>query len=263
MDTQRPNVARMYNWFLGDPGLGGKDTSEVDREAASQALARNPKARDYAIANREFLGRAVGYLAGEAGIDQFLDLGTGYPNMGNVHEVARRFQPEARTVYVDYDPVVACHGRALLAVDEHTHMLELDMRAPEKIVNACRNGSLLDLSRPVGVLAVAVLHFIAREEEPYRILRTVMDALAPGSYLVVTHVLSAAETIAAAGAYASTSAPVTLRSQPAIERFFSFVGARLVEPGVVRVPLWRADERTSFRDEVAAMHLVGGVGVRS
>jgi hypothetical protein len=150
---------------------------EVDRQAASMVLKGDPQARRYAMANREFLGRAVGYLAGRAGIDQFLDLGTGLPNMGNVHEVAQRCQSQARTVYVDHDPAVAVHGRALLAADDRTHMLELDARDPEKI--------------------------------------------------------------AGASAYEKISAPVVLRSEGSVRRFFSYAGARLVAPGLVPLPLWR------------------------
>lgn len=252
----------MYNWLFGDPWLVGKDVREADRQAASMVLERDPQAREYAMANREFLGRAVGYLAGTAGIDQFLDLGTGFPNMGNVHEVARRCLPQARTVYVDHDPVVAVHGHALLATDDRTHMLELDVRNPEKIVAACVDGDLLDLSRPVGLLAVVVLHFIKTEDSPHKIIRALMDALPPGSYLVLTHVLRAPETIAGAAAYEKISTPVVLRSEASVRRFFSYAGARLVDPGLVPLPLWRPTERTGYREQAEAMAFLGGVGRR-
>ncbi len=255
-------MAQMYNWFLGDPWLVGKDVREVDRQAASMVLKRDPEAREYAMANREFLGRAVGYLAGTAGIDQFLDLGTGIPNMGNVHEVAQRCRPLARTVYVDHDPVVAVRGRALLATDDRTHLLELDVRDPEKIVAACVDGGLLDLSRPVGLLAVAVLHFLKTEDRPHTIIRALMDALPSGSYLVLTHVLCAPETIAGASAYGKISAPVVLRPEGAVRRFFSYAGARLVDPGLVPLPLWRPTERTGHRERAEAMAYLGGVGRR-
>ncbi|MEU6713796.1 SAM-dependent methyltransferase [Nonomuraea sp. NPDC046802] len=248
-----PNVARMYDYWLG-----GKDNLAADREAAEEALRRNPDAALCARANRAFLGRAVRYLA-ESGIRQFLDIGAGLPAMGNVHEVAQSVHGDARTVYVDYDPVVVQHGRAMLATDERTVMVEEDLREPDWILEQAAGH--LNFDQPVGVLLVASLHFVTLMENPYRIVDRLMRSTAPGSFLVISHVIETPKTIAAAPAYQGASAPVVLRTETQVGRLFTAAGVELVAPGLVRVPLWGAEPDTPFlEDEAARVDFVGGVG---
>jgi hypothetical protein len=254
IDPNRPNVARMYDYWLG-----GKDNFQADRDATERAAKRNPNARLCALANRGFLGRAVRFLAGQ-GIRQFLDVGSGLPAVGNVHEVAQSVEPGARTVYVDYDPIVSQHGRALLATDERTTMVQMDLRNPEFILG--KAAGLLDFDFPVGVLLVATLHFITDEEDPHGIVKTLMECMEPGSYLVVSHVLETPTTIAAAGAgYKDASAGVTLRGGAEIGRFFAVAETELVAPGLVRVPLWRPEIAQPLAEEDAErVDFLGGVG---
>ncbi|TMR88036.1 SAM-dependent methyltransferase [Nonomuraea basaltis] len=248
-----PNPARMYDYWLG-----GKDHFPADREAADRASLLNPHAKACALANRAFLRRVVRYLA-ERGVRQFLDIGTGLPSQGNVHEIAQAIQAihaDARTVYVDYDPIVAQHGRALLATDERTMMVQLDVRYPEFILH-----KVLDFDLPVGVLLVTTMHFIGDEEDPWSIVRTLLEHMEPGSYLGLTHVLEAPNTIAAAAVYDTASASVTLRSEEAIREFFTVADVELVDPGLVRVPLWRPEMDPRLAEEDAAkVDVLGGVG---
>jgi SAM-dependent methyltransferase len=174
----------MYDYFLG-----GKDNFQVDRDAADQLDEAAGRGTTFTVAweNRRFLQRAVACLA-EAGIDQFVDIGAGLPTQGNVHEIAQRVNPAARVAYVDNDPIVLSHGRALLADDKTTKVFTADMREPQAILTAPGLAGLIDFSRPVAVLFVAVLHFVRDEEDPYGIVGTFRDAMAPGSYLVLSHV---------------------------------------------------------------------------
>ncbi|MBE1590967.1 SAM-dependent methyltransferase [Nonomuraea angiospora] len=248
-----PNVARMYDRFLG-----GKDNYEADRAAAAEALRLNPDAARCARGNRAFLGRAVRFVAG-SGVRQFLDVGTGFPSMGNVHEVAQSVHGDARTVYVDYDPVVVQHGRALLATDGHTVMVEEDLRKPGRVLEQAAD--LLDFGRPVCVLLVACLHFVTAQEDPYRIVKRLMRFTAPGSYLVISHVIKTPKTVAAAAAYQGASAPVVLRTDTQVGRLFTAAGVELVEPGLVRVPVWRPEVDSQLAAEDAArVDFLGGVG---
>ncbi|GAA2268572.1 SAM-dependent methyltransferase [Nonomuraea roseoviolacea subsp. roseoviolacea] len=245
----------MYDYWLG-----GKDNFAADRDAADAASKLNPGARLCALENRRFLGRAVRYLA-ERGVRQFLDIGTGLPAMGNVHAVAQSVHPDARTVYVDYDPVVVQHGRAMLATDDRTWMLHLDLRYPDFILS--RAAELLDFDEPVAVLLVASLHFITAAEDPYGIVAGLMEFTEPGSYLVISHVLETAATVRAAAAYRSASAAVQVRSSDDIARFFTVANARLVEPGLVRVPLWRPEVPVQLaREDALRVDFLGGVGWR-
>lgn len=254
LNWHEPNAARVYDYLLG-----GKEYSPADREAAEEALKLNPYGRLYARANRAFLGRAVRFLA-EHGVRQFLDIGTGLPSMGNMHEVAQSIHADARTVYVDRDPLVATHGRALLATDPNTRMLELDLRNPGLILN--RAGEVLDFDQPVAVLLVAVLHFIPDEEEPQAIVWDLMRFLEPDSHLVISHVLASERTIpAAAAAYRDATTQVVLRSQAQVEQLFAAAGTELVAPGLVRLPLWRPEmDEGLARDDAAVVDFVGGVG---
>ena len=182
IDTSKPHPARMYNAYLG-----GNDNYPADRAAVRQILRDFPEVRGIALANRAFLQRAVRFLAAEAGIRQFIDIGTGIPSAGNVHEVAGRAAPDTRVVYVDNDPIVHVHANALLAGTGTTGIVLADLREPAAILADPRLRELIDFTRPVALLLVAILHFIRDEEDPAGIVATMRDALPPGSYLVLTH----------------------------------------------------------------------------
>jgi hypothetical protein len=237
-DASRPHPARIYDFLLD-----GKDNYAVDREAAGTILAVAPEVRDMARANRAFLARAVRYLARDAGIRQFLDIGTGIPTEPNTHEVAQQAAPGSRVVYVDNDPVVLAHARALLNSGPYGQCayVNADLRDPGKILGQAR--TLLDFSRPVGLLLVAVLHFIPDDDGPASLAAAYRDALPPGSFLVISHGTAdfhdAAVAGTAAAAYDKATAPLVLRPRPAIAALFG--GATLVPPGLVQAPLWRPD----------------------
>ncbi|HEX6676702.1 MAG TPA: SAM-dependent methyltransferase [Actinomycetes bacterium] len=219
VDASIPNVARVYDFMLG-----GKDNFPADRAAAEQLLAAFPEAREGVRQNRAFLRRVVEHLAGPAGIRQFLDIGTGLPTQKNVHEVARAVAPDARVVYVDNDPVVCVHGRSLLADDEQVVMVEADLRRPEEILADPDTRRLIDLDQPVALLLVAILHFVADEDDPYGIVARLRDALAPGSYLAIVHMLDAEERRADADqvrqVYSRSSTGVYPRTREQVMRFF-------------------------------------------
>lgn len=257
LDFTRPNVARMYDYYLG-----GKDNFAVDREAAEKAIAAAPVAAEMAVENRAFLGRAVRSLA-ESGIRQFIDIGTGLPTMGNVHEVAHQVAPEARVVYVDYDPVVVAHARALLMEHDRTTIIQADMREPEVILEHRDLRRLIDLGEPVAVLMVAVLHFVTEEEDPSRIVTRFRDAMAPGSHLVISHasdIRPEAMRLVEAYRNARATAPVVLRKRAQIESLFD--GFELVEPGLVRLPEWRPDTPGNVRNP-ERIWILAGVGRKS
>jgi hypothetical protein len=256
IDTSRPNPARVY-----DALLGGKDNFPADRAAAHDILNIAPQARQGARQNRAFLQRAVRHLAGEGGIRQFLDIGTGLPTQGNVHQVAQAVAPDARVLYVDHDPVVHAHANALLANHTTTIAVLGDLREPEAIVAAPEVRRLLDLTRPVAVLLVAVLHFLRDQEDPAGIVTRLRDAMAPGSYLVISH--ATADFHPDQGAkvtqvYQQASAPLVLRSRDQIARFFD--GFDLVEPGLVEPVAWRSDQGPVSR---SAGGFYSGVGRRT
>jgi hypothetical protein len=254
INTRVAHPARIYDYYLG-----GKDNFRVDRETAEMALAATPSVRDMARQNRAYLQRVVRYLAGEAGIRQFLDIGTGLPTQGNVHEIAQSVAPDARVVYVDNDPIVLAHSRALLDAP-HTMVILGDLRDPAAILAQPEVGKLLDFQRPVAVLLVAVLHFIQDEDDPGAIVATLRDAMAPGSYLAISHgtmdVADAEPEVAAkvVRAYQRSSSPVTLRSKREIEAFFG--DFELVDPGLQQIHQWRPE------GPVAAVSggIYGGVG---
>jgi hypothetical protein len=253
IDSSKAHPARVYDYLLG-----GKDNYPADRQAAEQVLAAVPSARDMAHANRAFLQRAVRFLAGEAGIGQFLDIGTGLPTQGNVHEVARQLRPDARVVYVDNDPLVHVHANALLACDNTVSVLA-DLREPDAILAHPQVRQALDFTQQVALLLVAVVHFVRDEEDPAGIITRFRDAMAPGSYLVISHATGDFDTVAAsraARAYDQAAAPMVLRSHAEVQRLFD--GFSLVDPGLVQVAQWRpARDRGAGHQEVWAY---GGVG---
>jgi hypothetical protein len=256
IDTTTPHPARMY-----DALLGGKDHYRADQEAVRQVLKAAPEARDSARANRAFLQRAVRFLVGEAGIRQIIDIGTGIPTAGNVHQVAAQTAPGTRVVYVDNDPIVHVHANALLAETGTTGIVLADLRQPAVILDHPKTRALIDFGQPVGLLLVAILHFITEAENPSRILAVLREALPPGSYLVLSHATGdfrpdAAQS--AADVYDGATSRVTLRNKAQVEALFD--GWELIAPGVVQVPLWRPEGRKPRPKELGKAWIYGGVG---
>jgi hypothetical protein len=235
-DTSVAHCARVYDYWLG-----GKDNFAADRAAAEQAIRDCPEVVPTAQANRRFLARTVRYLAADAGIRQFLDIGTGIPTENNTHEVAQAVAPDSRVVYVDNDPLVLTHARALLTShsDGATAYEEADLRDPERILGLAAR--LLDLRRPVAVLLLAILHHVDDEDDPHKIVATLMNAVPSGSYLVLSHPASDIGTEAVAKMARSLNEimaeKITARDRATVARFFD--GLELVEPGLVRVSDWR------------------------
>jgi S-adenosyl methyltransferase len=259
IDTTKPHPARMYDAYLG-----GKDNYAADRAAVRQILGDFPEVRAMARANRAFMQRAVRFLAGEAGIRQFIDIGTGIPSAGNVHEVAGQAAPGTRVVYVDNDPIVHVHANALLTGSGTTSIVLADLRQPEKILAHPKVGELIDFTQPVGLLLVAVLHFIAEAEDPAGIVATLRDALPPGSYLALSHGTAdfhpPGVADEAAAAYQTATAPLVLRRFAQISAFFD--GFDLADPGLVQAPLWRPDGRQPRPKDLAKIGVYAGVGRR-
>jgi hypothetical protein len=238
IDTTVPTTARMYDFWLG-----GHDNFAVDRAAALAVAEAAPEAPLMARENRKFLRRAVRYLAAEAGVTQFLDIGTGLPTQGNVHQVAQQINPDARVVYVDNDPMVLAHSRAL-KTGGNTAVIEADLRDAATILNHPSTRALIDFTQPLAVLLVAVLHFLSDSDNPHEIVRTICDTLPPGSHLVVSHATGGIRGEPAAKVAEHyrkhVASGTTLRTREEILRFFT--GLELVEPGLVQVPYWRPEE---------------------
>ena len=257
IDTSKPNVARIYDYLLG-----GKDNFAVDRAAAQQLIAATPDTPGIVRDNRSFIGRAVRYLAEEAGIRQFVDLGGGLPTQLNVDEMVHSIAPDAHVVYVDNDPVVFTHGQALLACGDGVAMVCADLRAPADVLQHAEVGRLLDLAQPVAIVCTSVLHFIPGEDDPHRIIAGYRDRLAPGSYLVISHGTSGTKddpknvVDSATNVYRQASAQLHLRSLPEITRLFD--GFELVDPGVVWMNEWRPDPGVSPAGQFKSLR--AGVG---
>ncbi len=240
IDMTKPHPARRYDYWLG-----GKDNFQADRDAAEAIAAVFPHIRTAARENRAFMQRAVRFLAAEAGIRQFLDIGTGLPTANNVHDVAQGIAPESRIVYVDNDPLVLTHARALLTSSPEgaTAYIDADARNPEKILLDPAVRDTLDLSQPVALLLVAVLHFIEDGDDPYAIVKRLVGALPAGSYLVLSHATFDPldpETIAAMNAVNEGIKPrFSPRTMAEVSRFFD--GLDLLEPGIVSVSDWRPE----------------------
>jgi len=262
LSMKTPNVARVWDYQLG-----GKDNFAPDREAAealNDACRRvgAPDGRVVARENRDFIGRAVRYLAGPAGIRQFIDVGAGLPTQGNVHQIAQQVNPDAVVVYVDYDPLVVVHGRALLADNANTVVIQADAREPDHILTHPELGEVIDLDQPVAVLLVALLHLLPDDENPTRIVTHLRDALAPGSYLAITHFTGDARPdlaakIAEEFARLRITTPLIPRTHPQILAFFDDFD--LVEPGLVFPTLWRPDPPPAEPDP-GARWMYAGVG---
>lgn len=240
IDTSRPHPARVYDVFLG-----GKDHYPVDRAAAKAALAANPRGYLNVWHNRDFVRRAVSHLTGEIGIRQFLDVGTGLPTAENVHEIAQRIAPHSRIVYVDNDPVVLAHARALLTSSPEgaADYVDADLRDAQTILQEAER--TLDFGRPVALVLAAVLHFV-EDEAAYDVVARLLSALVPGSYLILSHLttdLNPETGAKVAKTYADSGMTFMLRSRPEILRFAADSGLQLVEPGIVPVHHWRPDHR--------------------
>ena len=250
-----PSIACVYDYLLG-----GAHNFAADQEAARQFLARWPDAPVTMRANRAFLGRVVRYLAGQAGVRQFLDIGSGIPTMGNVHEIAQQVAQEARVVYVDNDAVAVQHSRAILAQNNNAIAIQADLRRPGEIVGDPQLRDLLDLSQPVALLIVAVLHFFPDSDAPAGLVAELREALVPGSYVVISHGTTDGQAPNVAEAmrhYSQTTAQFQPRGHAAVKAFFD--GLELVEPGLVRVSSWRPDPAQDVGDD-AQVAVYGGVG---
>jgi hypothetical protein len=257
VDTSTPHPARMYDYFLG-----GKNHFAADRETAEKVLAAAPTTRISARENRAFLGRAVRYLVAEAGIRQFLDIGTGLPTANNVHEVAQAVQPSARVVYTDNDPLVLTHARALLTSSPagRTAYIQADLRDPAAILSSPTVREVLDFSQPIALIVVAVLHFVHDEFKPGSIIATLLDALPSGSYLAASHVPGEhlpVEGAATTRTYRSSGVPLQLRDSDEFADL-AFSGLELVPPGVVLVSEWRP-EGYGPRPTPGEVNVYGGV----
>jgi SAM-dependent methyltransferase len=244
LDITVPNTARIYDYLLG-----GKDHFQADRQAADKLVTLVPAVPAQVRENRGFLRRAVRYLASE-GVSQFLDIGVGLPTQGAVHEIAHRVNPGARVAYVDYDPAVVLHARVLLTEPDRSIVVRGDIRDPGAILGDPAVSAHLDFSRPVAVCLVAVLHFVTEAEDPYRLVAGIRDRLAPGSYLVLSHVtrdnLPGDLAAQAVRLYDSASAPLTPRTRDQVRRFFD--GFEILPPGIVHDSDWRPDGADALPD---------------
>jgi hypothetical protein len=258
IDTTRPHPARMYDYFLGGP-----NNFAADRVAADKVLAGLPASRTFARENRAFLGRAVRYLAAEAGIRQFLDIGPGLPAVNSVHEVAQALEPSTRVLYADNDPLVLAHARALLPgpADGRTACIQADLRDPAAILADPVTADVLDFSRPVGLILGAVLHFLQDDDSPQEIIRALAGALPSGSYLVATH-LSGEHDRAGVNAAGKAYRRAGVRGQARDSREFArlvFGGLELVPPGVALVSEWRRAATEPPPPAPADVNCYGGV----
>ncbi|MEV5572962.1 SAM-dependent methyltransferase [Spirillospora sp. NPDC052269] len=253
VEERTPSVARMYDFLLG-----GKENLGVDRERAREAVSVDPLFPRVVRENRAFLGRVARFLAEECGIDQFLDIGTGLPTQDNVHQIVQRINPDASVVYVDNDPVVLAHGRALLADNNRTTVIQADFRDPGAILAHPVVRRLIELDRPVALLLLAILHFVPDAAEPHAVLAELRDALPRGSYLAITHgspdlrpdVVHRLEEI-----YSRTASPALARSHEDVLRFFG--DFEMIDPGLVWVPWWRPEEEPA--DDSDLVWFLGGV----
>jgi SAM-dependent methyltransferase len=255
IDISVPSVSRIYDYYLG-----GSHNFEVDREAARKAMEFMPGLPKIMQANRAFMRRAVNYAVSE-GITQFLDIGSGIPTFGNVHEVAQKASAESRVVYVDHDPVAVSHSRAVLDSNEQAVVVSADLRKPQQILDSPETTGLLDLERPVALLLVAVLHFLEDEDDPQSAVAQLRDALAPGSLVIVTHAsyegipVPQEQAGGAVDVYKNIRNPLVMRSREEIARFFE--GYEMVEPGLVSMPLWRPHTPAEQEDPYAFAGFAG------
>jgi hypothetical protein len=257
IDTTKANTARVYDWWLG-----GDHNFQADIDAARTSVALDQNTRDAARANRAFLGRAVRFLAAEAGIRQFLDIGSGIPTQNNVHQVAQDAAPGTRVAYVDYDEIAVAHSRLILQDNPDATVIQADLRQPEEILADPSVQLLLDFTRPVGLLLLAVLHFLPDDDQVRDILATLRGALAPGSYLVISHTCRDADPVLAQQREKVYTSRVdaTLRMRTGKQIAGLFDGFSLVEPGLVWVPEWRPESPADVPESPQKYWVQGGVG---
>jgi S-adenosyl methyltransferase len=256
VDAETPNAARVYDYLLG-----GAHNFEADRRFADE-VAKMAPAREFARNNRAFLQRVVRHLVHDADIRQFLDLGSGIPTVGNVHEVAQDASPDCRVVYVDIEPVAFAHCNLILRDNQLATAIHADLQHPATVLSHPRTQQLLDFSQPIAVLMCAVLHFIPDDADPLGIISAYRQALCPGSYLVVSHGTDddhPPEVARAADMYKETKTPGTARTREQITRFFD--GFTLVDPGVVYTAQWRPQSGVTTTDPTQSL-CYGGVAVR-
>jgi len=257
IDLERPSVARVYDYWLG-----GAHNFAADREVAKKALDVMPELRDIVLNHRAFLRRAVRNLL-DLGIRQFLDLGSGIPTAGNVHEIAQSVDPSCKIVYVDIDPVAVAHSRSLLADNDRAAVVQTDVRDPKVVLNDPQTRDMFDFDEPVAVLMIALLHFVPEEDDPKAILAEYRDALAPGSYLALSHAAYEEGEETESGRqvrslYNSSVAPMTYRNREEVAALFD--GFELIEPGVVRLPLWRPESPDDLDDQSRRLPALAAVG---
>ncbi|WP_181766047.1 SAM-dependent methyltransferase [Streptomyces albidus (ex Kaewkla and Franco 2022)] len=256
VDVNTPSVARMYDYYLG-----GKDNYEVDRLAVAELDKVVPSTRPLAVNNRRFLQRAVRVLAQDYGVRQFLDHGSGLPTQDNVHQVAQRIDPGSRAVYVDNDPIVLAHGRALLQENENTAVIQADLRDTDAIFDDPEVKRLIDLSQPVGALFVSVMHCIPDSSDPAAVLRGIIDRLPSGSFLVINQLVS--EDKATRDFVTEFMAETTqnrwgrVRQAHEVERYFD--GLEVLEPGLGEINDWRPDSDLGPKQLTAEWYEFGGV----
>jgi S-adenosyl methyltransferase len=256
VDIKLANTARVYDYWLG-----GSHNFLADQDLARAIAAVEPNTRAGVRANRAFLGRAVRFMAA-AGVTQFLDIGSGIPTEGNVHEIAQQASPGARVVYADIDPVAVAHSRAILAGNPDAAIIQADLLEPERILAHETTRRLIDFDRPVGLLLAMVLPFVADAAEPWRVVARLRDALASGSYLVIGHMTNESKPALAEAVETvynrSVITQVHIRSRAEILRFFD--GFDLVDPGLVYIPLWRPDSPADVPADPKKFWALVGVG---
>ena len=259
IDLTVPSVSRVYDYFLG-----GSHNFEVDREAARVALKAFPGIPKIGQANRAVMRRAVQFAV-DRGVRQFLDIGSGIPTFGNVHEVAQAAAPGSRVVYVDNDPVAVAHSKAVLDGNPDATIAAADLRDPLSILEHPETRRLLDFDEPIALMLVAVVHFLPDADRPAEIIATLRDALAPGSIMTITHATLGGPTPegqrAAQEVYQRTATPLLMRTPEELEPFFA--GFEVVEPGIVPLSYWRPEAPLTEDDDTAALHGLAGVGLKA
>ncbi|GAB4583636.1 SAM-dependent methyltransferase [Nocardia sp. IFM 10818] len=254
IDLDRPSASRVYDYFVG-----GMHNFEIDRELAHMIEKFTPNVAETMRANRDLLRRCVRHLT-DAGIDQFLDLGSGIPTVGNVHEVAQARNPRARVVYVDIDPVAVAHSQAILDGNPNAAVIHADVAEPDSILSAPDVARLLDFSRPVAVLLLGVLHFVPDEADPAGAVARLLEVCAPGSYVAITHATADGqpqEVLDAQKLSGRTSTEITLRSKDEIATYFH--DWTLLEPGLVLLPLWRPENPADVGEHPEVSGAFGGL----
>lgn len=256
LDDGVPTAARVY-----DVMLDGKDNYAIDRQVAEASLAVMPELKEIALHNRAILHRVVRYLATEEGITQFLDLGSGLPTVRNTHEVAQQANPQARVVYVDIDPIVLAHGRAILQDNENTAVVTADIRKPREVLDHPQVREMIDFDQPVCVMLCGILHHILDEEDPQGIVDTLRDAVPSGSFFFITNFTrlgDSPESEELERVLLSQLGTGRVRTAEELARFFD--GMELLSPGVVPLPLWRPDEIVTDATTIGVRFMTGGVG---